>query len=108
MGILAFPSLATPGLHLDWHPITGGLPVTQRTIFALAGLALAALGAVQACSSHSDGAPATESRSFYLGSTPFFTTAAAFPDWRCDHDLSILAPARTGRIIADSGYSLAK
>ncbi|MGA9032764.1 MAG: hypothetical protein WB402_09630 [Sulfuricaulis sp.] len=61
--------------------------MNKRTIFALVGLAMVTLVAVQACGSHkSSGSTATTaSRPFYLGSTPFFTTATAFPDWRFEN-----------------------
>jgi hypothetical protein len=49
-----------------------------RLIFVLAMLAILA-GGISACG------PAGPSRSFYMGTTPFFTTPAVYPDWRMEN-----------------------
>lgn len=60
--------------------------MTNRTIFALVSLAMVTLLAVQACNRHhSDSSSTTDTRTFYLGSTPFFSTPSAFPDWRFEN-----------------------
>ncbi len=54
---------------------------------ALAGIAIVVMFAIQSCggSSGDSNPPPTTTRSYYLGSTPFFTTPAAFPDWRFEN-----------------------